>query len=132
MGASNVDRIVFVFVLHVLINSLGVLLISEILSNYRYAVLSVYSSFAGFFVASAASVVFFMNFSESDTMIYSLVGVIVVVGVLMNLFRLFTELAYYKFYKLTGLDPLGDIYARIEREENETLERAEKELVKFE
>lgn len=106
MGAVNVEQIVFVFTLHILINSLGVLLISEILSNYRYSVLSVYSSFAGFFAASAASTVFFMNFSESDRMLYSLVGVIVVVGVLMNFFRLLTELAYYQFYKLTGLDPL--------------------------
>lgn len=106
MGAVNVERIVFAFTLHILINSLGVLLIAEILSNYRYSVLSVYSSFAGFFIASAATTVFFMNFSESDRMLYSLVGVIVVVGVLMNFFRLLTELAYYQFYKLTGLDPL--------------------------
>ncbi len=131
MNSVNIDRIIFVFVLHVIINSLGVLLISEILSNYRYAVLAVYSGFAGFFMASGASVVFFMNFSESDSMIYSLVGVIVVVNVLMTFFRLLTELAYYKFYKLTGLDPLGDIYARIERDENEILARAERELVKF-
>lgn len=132
MNTADIDRIVFVFVLHVLLNSLGVLLISEILSNYRYAVLSVYSSFSGFFVATAASVVFFMNFSESDSMIYSLVGVIVVVNTFMTFFRLLTELAYYKFYKLTGLDPLGDIYARIERDENEILARAEKDLVRFE
>lgn len=132
MGASNIDRIVFVFVIHVLLNSLGVALISEILTNYRYAVLAVYSAFTGFFVATAASVVFFQNFNETDTMIYSLVGVIVVANVLMTLFRLLAELTYYKFFRLTGLDPLGDIYARIEREDLESVRRAEKELVRFE
>ncbi|MDQ1344134.1 MAG: hypothetical protein QG650_854 [Patescibacteria group bacterium] len=131
MGASNIDRIVFVFVIHVLLNSLGVALISEILSNYRYAVLAVYSSFAGFFIATAASVVFFQNSGETDTMIYSLVGVIVVANVLMTFFRLLTELTYYKFYALTGLDPLGDIYSRIEREDLDSVRRAEQELVRF-
>lgn len=131
-GAGHQDRIVYVFVIHVLLNSLGVALISEILSNYRYSVLAVYSAFSGFFVATAASVVFFQTFSESDSMIYSLVGVIIVVNVLVTAFRLLTEWAYYRFYLLTGVDPLGDVYARIEREELESVRRAEKDLVRFE
>jgi hypothetical protein len=132
VGARYPDRLILVFTFHTLMSAFGVSLVSEILSNYRYALLSVYSSFAGFFAASAVSVAFFQNFTESDAALYSLVGAIIVVMVVTNALRLLAEFAYYQLYRATGLDPLGDVYARIENEERESLAKAERELTRFE
>jgi hypothetical protein len=131
VGSIHQDRLVLVFTFHILLNSLGVSLVSEILSNYRYALLGVYSSLVGFFAATAISVAFFENFTESDASIYSLVGVIMVVTTVTALLRLLTELAYYQTYLTVGVDPIGNVYARIEQDEREALEKAEKELTRF-
>lgn len=131
-GSVNVEKLSQVFIVHVLVNAFGFVLVSEILSNYRYAVLAVYSGFAGFLATGALSLVAVTVFEETSTTLYSLVGVIVVANVLMTFFRLLTELCYYQFYRLTGIDPIGDIYARIERDDAEAVRRAEKELVRFE
>ena len=125
------DFLIFAFLFHILINILATSLLSEILSSYRYVLLSIYGSFLGFFAASILSVVFFMNFSPSRSALYSLIGVIIVVNFVITLFRLLFEFGYYKIYASTGTDHLGDIFAQIENEEKEAMSRAEKELGTF-
>ncbi|OIP53620.1 hypothetical protein AUK10_02155 [Candidatus Gracilibacteria bacterium CG2_30_37_12] len=126
------DALIFIFFFHITINILATSLLGEILSSYRYVLLSIYGSFIGFFATSILSVVFFMNFSLSINAIYSLIGVIIVVNFIITLFRLLFELVYYKIYTKTGTDHLGDIFAQIENEEKEILAKAEKELGTFE
>ena len=125
------EFLIFAFLFHILINILATSLLSEILSSYRYVLLSIYGSFIGFMITSGLSVVFFMNFSPSKTALYSLIGVIVVVNFVITLCRSLFELAYYKIYSTTGIDHLGDIFMKIENEEKETLARAERELSTF-
>lgn len=126
------DFLIFAFLFHVLINILATSLISEILSNYRYILLSVYGSFIGFVITSLLSVIFFMNFSPSRSALYSLMGVIIVINLIITLFRLLFEFIYYKIYASTGTDFLWDIFAQVENEEKEAVARAEKELATFE
>ncbi|MDD2891551.1 MAG: hypothetical protein PHQ95_01155 [Candidatus Gracilibacteria bacterium] len=126
------DFIVFAFLFHILINILAVSLLSEILSSYRYVLLSIYGSFIGFFIVSLISIVLFMNFSPSRSALYSLMGVIVVVNLLITASRLLFEYAYYNIYTSTGIDYLGEIFSKIENEEKEIVAKAEKELGTFE
>lgn len=126
------EVLIFAFLFHVLINILATSLLSEILSSYRYILLSIYGSFIGFFITSLLSVVFFMNFSPSRNALYSLIGVIIVINFVVTLFRLLFEFVYYKIYATTGTDHLGDIFAQIENEEKSAVARAEKELATFE
>ena len=135
VGIYYPGKVIFVFTFHVLLGTFGVSLISEILSNYRYAILSVYSAFTGFFVASTASVAFFKDSldsgNDSKWAFYSLVGAIVLITVLINFIRLLVEFAYYRFYVAVGSDPIGNVYEKIENEEREALEKAERELTRF-
>lgn len=131
VGRRFSDWLIYVFTFHALMTMFGVSILSEIVSNYRYAALSVYSSFSGFFLACVASAAIFLSASESISGIYALVGTIPVVTFLINAFRVLAEFAYYQFYELVGVDPLGNVYARIEEEEREALEEAEKELTRF-
>lgn len=126
------DLLIFAFLFHVLINILATSLLSEILSSYRYVLLSIYGSFIGFFITSLLSVVFFMNFSPSRNALYSLIGVIIVINFVITLFRLLFEFVYYRIYITTGTDHLGDIFAQIEQEEKTLVAKAEKELATFE
>ena len=125
------DFLIFVFLFHILINILATSLISEILSSYRYVLLSVYGSFIGFFITSLLSVVFFMNFPPSQNALYSLMGVIIVVNFVITLFRSLFEFIYYRIYITTGTDYLWDIFAKVENEEKEIVAKAEKELSTF-
>jgi len=59
------EVLILAFLFHVLINIFIASLLSEILSSYRYILLSLYGSFIGFFFTSVLSVIFFMNFSSS-------------------------------------------------------------------
>lgn len=132
VGASKPDLLIFVFTIHILLNFLGASLLVEILSNYRYILLSIYGSFIGFLIATFLSVYFFLNYSPSKTALYSLVGVIILVNLVITLFRSLFEFAYYRYYTTTGNDHLGDIFSKIELEEKELVAQAEKELGKFE
>ncbi len=100
------DFLIFAFLFHILLNVLATSLVSEILSSYRYVLLSLYGSFIGFFVASILSVVFFMNLSNSKIALFSLMGVIVVINFVITLFRSLFEYVYYTIYTKTGTDHL--------------------------
>lgn len=132
VNAIKPDFIIFIFTLHILLNILASSLLSEILSSYRYILLGIYGSFIGFFVASFISVIFFLSFSPSKTALYSLMGVIIVINFIITVSRSLFEFVYYRIYMSTGTDYLGDIFSRIENEENELIEKAQKELERFE
>lgn len=132
VGSIRPDFLILVFTVHILLNLLATSLLVEILSNYRYILLSIYGSFIGFFLATFLSVIFFLSYSPSQTALYSLIGVIMVVNLVITLCRTLFELAYYRIYRATGTDHLGDIFSKIELEEKEAVERAEKEMGRFE
>jgi len=132
INATKPDFIIHIFTLHILINILVASLLSEILSSYRYILLGVYGSFIGFFVASFISVVFFLSFSPSKTALYSLMGVIIVINFIITISRSLFEFVYSRIYISTGTDYLGDIFSRIELEEKGLVEKAQKELERFE
>lgn len=92
INSARSDYLIFAFLFHILINILATSLLSEILSNYRYILLSIYGSFIGFMITSGLSVVFFLHFSPSKTALYSLIGVIIVINFIITLCRSLFEL----------------------------------------
>ncbi len=131
VGSSRADMLMAVFVMHVLINILGTNLIVEILSNYRYSLLSVYASFLGFFVATFASTVFFLSSNVSEKILYALSLVLVLAFFLTTTFRTLFELGYYYLYSISGQDILGNVFKQIEEEEKYREVQAEKTLTTF-
>lgn len=131
ISAYKPDFLIFAFLFHILLNIFAASIISEILSGYRYILLSIYGSFIGFFAAAFLSVVFFLNFSPSKNALYSLIWVIIVINFVITLFRSLFEFIYYRIYTSTGTDYLGDIFSKMETEEKELIARTEKELTTF-
>lgn len=121
-----------VYVTHVLTSVLGTTLIVEILSNYRYVLLSIYAAFFGFFSGAFTSVYFFLSGSSNSVKILSALSITLILAFfLTTLFRSLFELAYYKLANITGQDVLGSLFAEIEREEKLREKEAEKILTTF-
>lgn len=131
VGGKQGNWLMFVFTIHVLIAAFGTSLIGEVLSNYRYVLLSIYGSFIGFFVTVMLSIVFFFSNSASSTTLYALMGAIIMVNFFVSGIRFCIEYLYYQYYRSTGNDQLGDIFSQIEAEEQAEVAAAKKELERF-
>ncbi len=131
VGVIAPDQILLVFAVHVTLSVFGASLVLEIVSNYRYVLLGVYGSFLGLFASVVITAVYFFSAPESSRAIYSLLGLPVAIIGVMTLVRLLFEAVYSFLYRQIGIDPIGDIFARIEEEELGDVRRAERELVRF-
>ncbi len=121
----------YIFALHVLIGTFGASMVTEILSSYRYVLLGVYGSFIGFMVSISVIVSLFSTHSASEVQFYMLVGVIIITHLTTTGVRVLFEFFYSLYYQATGNDQLGDIFARIEAEEQEIVKVAQEKLEKF-
>jgi hypothetical protein len=62
-----------IFVFHVLMNVLGVNIIIEVISNYRYVLLGIYGSFVGAIVSGFLAAYIFVAFQDSTKALYTLI-----------------------------------------------------------
>ncbi len=121
-----------VYVVHVLTAVLWTTLIVEILSNYRYVLLSIYAAFFGFFGGVFSSLLFFLSDSSNSVKILSALSITLILAFFFTtLFRSFFEFIYYKLYTLSGQDVLWSLFSEIEKEEREREKFAEKNLTTF-
>jgi len=127
---ENYNNIIYVFLIHSFILSFWSNLIIEILNNYRYVLLWFYSSFIALFFSSVFILFLFSSFSNSYAKLISLVLLLPILNFSMTFFKQIFENLYYLYYKNTNLDQIGDIFTKIEFEEEEkmTLEE-EKNLI---
>jgi hypothetical protein len=131
VGIMAPEQILTVFAIHVTLAVFGSSLVLEIVSNYRYVLLGVYGSFFGLFGSVVLTAAYFFGAQESARAIYSLLALPVVIAGIMTFVRLLFEAIYSFLYRQVGIDPLGDIFERIEQEELGEARRAERELVRF-
>lgn len=125
------DLIIYVFTIHVILSIFWTSIFSEILSNYRYILLGLYGSFIGLFVSVLISFLVFVSFSKWNQSLYILVWLIIIINLFVNISRSLFEYWYYMLFKHTGFDQLGDIFSKIEEEEQEVIKKAQEELEKF-
>lgn len=130
LGAID-NNVIYIFVGHVLLSILGNAIITEVLSNYRYVLLGLYGSFAGFLATAGIVTFFYLNTTNSKTALFGLIGVVIVANCITHVIRALLEFAYYQLYAATGSDKLGDIFYQIESEEKELVTQAKKNLEKF-
>lgn len=131
VGGARVDLLMMVFCVHALTTTLGSVLIGEIIAQYRYSLLALYSSFIGFFSAAFISFILFASTTISTQILFSLSSVLVVSIFAQTLFRTVFEYLYYKIYSLTGLDLLGNAFSEIQADELARVHEAEKALTQF-
>lgn len=114
---QNYYNIIYVFIIHVLFLSFWVVIILEIMNNYRYVLLWIYASFIWLFITSIIIFFILSMFSSWYARLLLLLLVLPLVNWLIIFFKWIFEIIYYKYYMLTSKDPLWDIFYQIEQEE---------------
>ncbi len=122
---KNYEFIIYIFLVHILILSFWINLISEILNNYRYILIWVYSSFVWLFLSTIIALSVFSFFPDWYAKLVSLVILLPIINFLMTFFKQLFELLYFYYYKYTALDSIWDIFRTIELEEKEKLREEE-------
>lgn len=73
----------------------------------------------------------YVSFSVSSNALFLLLGLVIVVQTLGAMISGVIFWAYYRMYTVTGADPIGSIFARIEQEEKESERQATETLTHF-
>ena len=92
---------------------------------------AIYAGFSGLFASTFLSVALFQSANVSDSTLYSLVAAIIIIETTTAVFQRFFEFFYYHFCRMTGLDPLSDVFSRIVDEEMRLEKAAEATLTRF-
>jgi hypothetical protein len=100
-------------------------------SQYRYILLILYSGIASFLATTILVALAYVSLSVSSNALFLLLGLVVVVQTLTAIISGIVFWAYYRMYTLTGADPIGSTFARIEQEERESERQAIETLTRF-
>jgi hypothetical protein len=123
-GMISYQNIMFVFLSHILFISFWSSLILEILNNYRHILTWVYGSFIGLFISIIVTFLIFFSLPEWFAKLLSLLFFLPLVTASMTFCKHLFEIAYFKYNRMTNLDPLGDIFYQLEQEEKEEQKEA--------
>ncbi|MDD5770296.1 MAG: hypothetical protein PHE25_04950 [Candidatus Gracilibacteria bacterium] len=123
-GILSYDNLMVVFIIHILLLSFGINILLETLNNYRYIILGFYACFVGLLISGVINLVIFYSFSTGYAKLLSLLLILPLINGLTVFFKGLFEVIYYKYFSLTGMDQLGDIFKQIEEEEIEEYNNA--------
>lgn len=127
IGMKNYDLIMYIFIAHILLLNFWVLLMMELLNNYRYILVGFYASFFGLWISGMGILFLFSLFNDGYAKLISLLFIIPLSSTLLLFFKWIFEMLYYKYFMITGKDSLWDIFEQIIQEEWEELAQASSE-----
>lgn len=131
-GASTgTSAILSVFSIHILVNVFSLELLIGLISQYRYSLLSLYSSIIAFLLTGITLFAIQTQFSSSSYTMFLLFGLTMLAYLLGGFISTLISWIYYLIYRSTGKDPIGTIFSRIEEEEREIEKQATEALTKF-
>jgi hypothetical protein len=122
------SQIIYVYSIHTVLNTFGLILLAGILSQYRYSVLVFYSSLVSFIATGIIVLLISTEFSTSSSALFIFTGLASMSFFISSFVGFGIQWVYYQVYVSSGLDPLGDLFHHIEREER-SFERAAEDLL---
>ena len=130
-GDTDASSLYPAFSLHILLNVFTLELIVGLISQYRYSLLSLYSSILSWVLT--ALILFFLERTFAHSL-YSLFLLFAFTGLAYTLAGTISASLfwmYYRIYKATGYDPIWVLFARIEQEEKDEENTATATLTHF-
>lgn len=124
-GLLDYNNIMIVFLIHVLLLKFGMSIILETMNNYRYAMIGLYGSFFGLIVSAMLTALIFSSFSDWVAKLIMLIVLMPIINFTLMTCKQLFAMAYYSYYNYSGMDPLWDVFRRIEEEEEEQLKEEE-------
>ncbi len=125
----NSTMILMVYLVHVLFATFGIELILGLISQYRYALLSFYANISAIVLSGGIVLVLFASSKSTSTNLFILMGLSILTFFLTTVFVFIIKFLYYKYYTLTGNDPLGSVFFSIEEEERQAVIDAQNTLL---
>lgn len=123
------SSILIAYIAHVLLNIFGVEIIVSILSNYRYSLLSIYSSIVSLILTGTILfLIYAQTYTSSSNTLFVLLGLSMLTFVIAIFTTFFIRFCYYRIYVASGSDPIGDVFARVENEAKAIEKEVEKRL----
>ncbi len=127
---KSYQNIMYIFLFHTLILTFWVSIILEIMNNYKRILIWIYWSFIWLFFSSIFVILIFSSLSNWYAKLISLVVLLPIINFSTTFFKQLFEFIYLKYNNWTNLDPIWDIFYRLEMEEKEIAkEREEKNLI---
>jgi len=117
----NYDNIIYIFISHILIAIFASSIIIELLNNYRNILLGLYGSFIWLFFSMLLLILFFSFLPGWLVRLIVLFFLLPIINMFMTFFKQLFNYLYYNYNRYYNLDPLWDIFYKIELEEEEKL-----------
>jgi hypothetical protein len=116
------------YVAHIIFDVFGLVLITGILSMYRYSLLVFYSSMASLLASGLIPVFAFTTMGTSSSTLFVFMVFSALAFALTTVIAFGIQAIYYHIYVSSGYDPLGDVLGRILAEEQSLEKQAEAQL----
>ncbi|MFZ2256325.1 MAG: hypothetical protein WAW30_07395 [Patescibacteria group bacterium] len=120
--------ILAVYVAHMIFDVFGLILVTGILSMYRYSLLVFYSTLISLLISALIPVFAFTAMGTSSNTLFIFMGFSALVFFIATFVTFGIQSFYYRIYTSSGYDPLGDVFHRIMEEEKLQEANAEKSL----
>lgn len=118
-GIQDYKNIMYVFLLHNLLLSFGIVILLELMNNYRYILLWFYGSFVWLLMTWLLTFLMFSYFWDGYAKLIALLIIMPLINGCVIFFKGVFEMLYFQYYMYFGMDQLGDIFRQIELEEAE-------------
>lgn len=130
LGKTDSTHLLFIFLIHTLFIVFWTHIIRELLNNYKYILVSLYGSFLSIFFLGGILFFIFRNNEIGEMLLFSLTLLLPLMLLCITFFVELFQYFYSAYYQFTNLDPLGNIFVRIEKEEQEKLqEESQKNII---
>lgn len=127
--AFNTSAVLLAYLIHILLGIFGIEIISSLVSQYRYTLISFYANTVSLVLSGGIVFWVYNNFSNSSSTLFILMG-LSILGFMLSTFLIFAAKAlYYKYFSLTSSDPIGDMFLIIQEEEEQKIQNAKKTLL---
>lgn len=126
---ESYDNIIYIFIIHLFILVLATSIIIEVLNNYRHVLLWIYWSFVWLFFSIIFVLIVFAFLSTWTAKLLSLLILLPFINMFMTFFKQIFEFLYFHYNRYSSLDPLWDIFYKIELEEKEKLREEEEKNI---
>ena len=122
------SALLMVYAIHIIINMFGIFLLTGILSQYRYAILTFYSSIVSLVIMCVGTLYLSVYLGESSRILFLFIWFPSVIFFVGTGTHFLIGWIYHELYTLSGADPFGSLLRTIENEEKELERNAEKKL----
>ncbi len=118
----------WIYTIHVIMNAFWLLLLAGLLSQYRYSILTFYSSLISLLLSWVVIFWIYTLFSDSGKVLFLFMWLAATIYFIVTVIHFGVGWLYMKLYTLSWADPLWDVLRRIESEEKVLEKMAEKSL----